>query len=573
MADVLDQLSQLATALRSTPESIAQLRDRVAVRRRRRRRRVIAGSVALAAAAALIVIVPGDDDGKDLRTVDDATPDAPPSIGGASLPLGSVVSGTSGIEIAVTGGFARLSNEPTVAAFSLGADLVVAQRAETASLYPALPIGPILVLEAGATRALPAPEGDVELHDAGFVDGRPVALVTVTTGSSPDDAEERLYLVDVESGDITDLGLVGGWESGLSQARLAGSSIVSIDTASVDNHVVVRSSRDGAIQWEATETVVDAFVRVVVVGDEVVALEPRFEGDDFVPQLEVHRYDLSSGVPTASGTVTLRPADGSELVESFCAYVESTGGRLLCDRSQAGPIEVDLATGATRFVEGLDAGRVTLPRGPTSEPGDRATASQSIDEARRDGVIPEVAALSVADRVEVHESIDTSAGTWALSRLTDTAKTLAAEDGCALGNIGGDYGIDVICADEYGEVLLLDERGRIVRAYPMPGTIPSWIHVATDAVYAGRTGDGALPSSTLVRIDRQTLSAQVVVFPPSDSEVAWPSDWHVATAEQAAAYPQLVAIGPEAAGTRSVSETGTVAIHVAGLDSFFEAVG
>jgi hypothetical protein len=185
-------------------------------------------------------------------------------------------------------------------------------------------------------------------------------------------------------------------------------------------------------------------------------------------------------------------------------------------------------------------------------------------------VVAEVAALRITDRVDRHESIDAPEGTWALSRLPEAFLQSSGTD--CVGDVNGVYGADVICGSEYGEILLLDEHGDILRAYPMPRTPPSWIHLTTDAVYAGHVGDGGLPNSTLVRIDRQTLAAQVVVFPQPDSTGPWPTGWRIATEEEDAGYSKLVRIGPDEAGTAAVSGIGRVVIDEAALDRFFRAL-
>jgi hypothetical protein len=199
--------------------------------------------------------------------------------------------------------------------------------------------------------------------------------------------------------------------------------------------------------------------------------------------------------------------------------------------------------------------------------------SQSVEAARRDGVVPEVALMPSSDRVEPHEHIDAAEGSWVLSRLTGAARDAAVRDGCIVGDPEGTYGTDFVCADEYGEILLLDAQGEIVRAYPMPSATPSWIYLTDDAVLVGRIGDGGMPASTLVRIDRQTLAAQIVVFPQPDSEIPWPRGWRVATATQAQAYSGLVAIGPDVDGSLAVSETGRVAIDAAAIEDLFLALG
>lgn len=366
MADALDQLTALRTFESPDRESVIRLQARIVERRRRRRRhRLVAGSLTVAVAAALILPGPGDD-GHDLQTVD-APPTTVPSTTDDSvavLPDGSVISSELGIETVVGGEPSRLSDEPTAVAFSVGGGAIVAQGAETGDVNPAWPTGPVLVLEDGATRELVAePGGEVRLHDAGLVDGRAVAVVTARTGSNPDDTDERLLLVDLETGERTDLGSIGGWEAGLTHAQLAGSRIVTIVSGEARFFLVVRRL-DGAIEWEAPDSVHDAAVSVAVTGDRVLRLQPRFEGAAFEPQLVIDHFDLTSGAPLSSDTISLRPNRGLEIEAGFCSFAESSAQGLVCDRTGAGPIEIDLESGATAPVASVDRGRATLPRAP-----------------------------------------------------------------------------------------------------------------------------------------------------------------------------------------------------------------
>jgi hypothetical protein len=196
-------------------------------------------------------------------------------------------------------------------------------------------------------------------------------------------------------------------------------------------------------------------------------------------------------------------------------------------------------------------------------------ASQTSDEAHRDSVVAAVAALGRSDRIDLHASVDAPEGTWALSQLTE-AFLQSVPDGC-VGDVDGVEGTDFICGSEYGEILLLNDGGEILRAYPMPRTPPSWIYLSPDAIYAGHVGDGGLPSSTLVRIDRQTLVSEVVVFPHPDSSGTWPPTWHVATDDEAAGLAELVRIGPDEPGTAAISDIGPVAIDERALADFFGA--
>jgi len=201
------------------------------------------------------------------------------------------------------------------------------------------------------------------------------------------------------------------------------------------------------------------------------------------------------------------------------------------------------------------------------------TPSQTSAEASRDGVVPELAALPYSLRVETRSEVPTDEGTWIVAVPTPELTELASENGCGFGNLDGAYPTEVICAVEYGEILLVNGEGQIVRAFPMPGAIPGWIHVTEESVYGGRIGDGALPNSTLFRIDRQSLEATVVVIlSHPDDAPEWLSTWHVAGADQVTTYDALVGFAPEMSGTRVASWVGDVVVDIAGIDGIIDQV-
>lgn len=163
----------------------------------------------------------------------------------------------------------------------------------------------------------------------------------------------------------------------------------------------------------------------------------------------------------------------------------------------------------------------STPRGVvTEDPVVLATAgpSQSRAEAERDGVIGEVADLPLADRFRPldhstgADRIVAPEGTWVIS----TRAIRRTGPGPCLGDQSGRYGLNYVCGPEYGEILLLDGSGHIVRAYPFPSYTPHELALGADALYCARQGDGGLPSSMLCRIDRRSLAATVRVFPHGD---------------------------------------------------------
>ena len=178
-----------------------------------------------------------------------------------------------------------------------------------------------------------------------------------------------------------------------------------------------------------------------------------------------------------------------------------------------------------------------------------ARPSQTPADATRDGVDPELAAAPMDVRSVWSAVVQAEPDRWVLSRPTPGLQAAFAE---------------------YGEVLLLDPRGTIVRAYPMPGVPPKWIHVTQDVVYAGAIGDGALPTSTVVRIARQTLQADVVVF--GDATGKLPARWRHATAAETKAYADLISFGG-AAEPRYTAVTSAIGPLGVDLDAVAQLFG
>lgn len=220
-------------------------------------------------------------------------------------------------------------------------------------------------------------------------------------------------------------------------------------------------------------------------------------------------------------------------------------------------------------VETTAGGESLLTSTPQS---DVVVHSQSAQDADRDGVAPAVAALSFEDRVSPLVQVPSDDGTWMLSRLSPRVDEMA--DGCRFGSPSGQSPEEVICTVEYGEVLLVGEDREIIKAVPLPAMVPSWILVTDEWVYAGRVGDGALPDSGVVRVERATGQATVVVVPaPFDGGDRWPADWHLAPGDLSQDYTEAVGFTADGAtGVATTSWIGDIVIDPPAIDAFIDRV-
>jgi hypothetical protein len=202
--------------------------------------------------------------------------------------------------------------------------------------------------------------------------------------------------------------------------------------------------------------------------------------------------------------------------------------------------DVSAATRADVLVV-VNSLRTTLPAAPVSSPASVLPGlsdvgpSQSVEDATRDGIVPEVAALSSVQRVVVAPNsfgptvLDTPEGIWVVTRPSADGISGLDENSCLLGDPDGLYGRDYVCMSEYAEVLLLEQgTGRILRAYPFHSMPTHQLFLTDDAIYCALQGDGGLPDSMLCRIDRTTLQATVRVFPSAlEYQPDRYSDWYI----------------------------------------------
>jgi hypothetical protein len=229
---------------------------------------------------------------------------------------------------------------------------------------------------------------------------------------------------------------------------------------------------------------------------------------------------------------------------------------------------LDWNSGAWADLDTIDAEVVAAEMQPALAPGTTSTttppvedASQSPEDAARDGVAPELAALPLDLRAEQLVRVEGGTGDFAVGhRGYSWVLARASQELQGLG--------------DYGEILLLDQDDAIVKAYPMPGAIPTWILIDDSAVWSGRTGDGAVPDSTVVRIDRRSLEAEVLVVPAAfEGGTDWPAGWRVATPDRAADYARIVGFEPRVQGTPvDGSWVGPVVVDHPALLAWFDEV-
>jgi len=283
------------------------------------------------------------------------------------------------------------------------------------------------------------------------------------------------------------------------------------------------------------------------------------------------------GPTTRGGEVA--PASGSPRMTTFIACMSDAGYHPYLADPPAGTVDGEVAATLTwpygeqdRASYGSDHDRCNRVASESQRRRSgstlvwplRAGASQTLAEAKRDGVVPALAEFPLDARAVPTEWFDAPEGTWAITKMPERP------DGsdCTVGEPDGVWGTERICSVEYGEVVLVDEAGRLLRAYPMPGEVPTWIYPTKDAVYAGRVGDGALPESTIVRVDRGTLEAEVLVFPTGGGllGVDLPG-W--SAAPSSADIGRLVVVGDDSAGPLVASTIGMTSVDLEAVEDLF----
>jgi hypothetical protein len=169
----------------------------------------------------------------------------------------------------------------------------------------------------------------------------------------------------------------------------------------------------------------------------------------------------------------------------------------------------------------------TAPEGP----------SQTPEDAARDGVDPEVAALPVSERVHV----DVWSGAPPEGRY--------------------------VISEVHSEVVLLDSvTDAIARAYPMDVATPTWLHVTSEEVFGGRIDPGVGPGDHVFRIDRRTGVLTGFLF-DADSPTPPAGTWR--PAPDGMGVDQLVTVGVDGPGERAVPWGDEIRVDVDALRSLF----
>lgn len=335
-------------------------------------------AVAIAATAGVVAVL-SDDRSQDHRTsailppaVETSTTETSadttlttPSPATLPIPIRFVVSSDEGIDlISVDDDVLRLWAEPTAFAIAVSDALVVAQASVPGDASPLEPDGPLLTFDPNGSRVLPGPSGEqIVLHDAALINGAPLALATVRTGTTPTDTVERLVLIDLTTADRTDLVTMDGWESSVRQARFANNH-VAVVLFGMQNGVEIRTL-DGRMHWGVPSGGLEEQNVIIPYDDELLVVERGFVGEAFDPRLTITTYDIATGSERGTTTIALRLEPGLAIEGGFCSLPDGAGDLMLCDQTYGGPLSIELATGATSALGEFDSGVPTATRSPT----------------------------------------------------------------------------------------------------------------------------------------------------------------------------------------------------------------
>lgn len=269
------------------------------------------------------------------------------------LPSGYLVYGSFGISfVGMDGNATALIDTPTSVAIPVGNSLLVVQEAENSDVYPP---------ERGWSFEVYRPEvppslvtvsnRQLRLFDAGFTDAHPTAIATLVNWQDEETYESLIVvdLVPATSDDpgamFTDLGRVGTSDSLVVNAKLAGDVIVFATPSQIEARTI-----SGEVLWAAPS---DRWDRPFVLTDDVIiSISPSVAGQEGSPFLDLQTYALLTGSVLDERTIAL----DANIHDRFCTVVDWDGSMLLCDRSNGGPVAIDIESGRVEDLSNLEEG-------------------------------------------------------------------------------------------------------------------------------------------------------------------------------------------------------------------------
>ncbi len=283
---------------------------------------------------------------------------------GATPPIGAVarVDGLGTID--ADGTYTQVVSTAAAIAFILDSDTIVAQARDPQEglLYPPLTVGPVVVIKADATTELAgtAEDGSVTLLDVNDLDHSPVALAAFRQPNNGR-IDEHYELIDLTTAERTDLGSTNGAVSVITGARLGPDGILAV--GAVDATVAaVLLEPDGTVRWETTIGSDTSITPAWIPGRGPSAIEIA-TNEDFSPRLTITTFDPATGDIAATDELTVTSPPEDPIEAGICFTVEPTDNNtIICDRTAAGPIEIDLDNGQAAPFTSLDGGIPTLAR-------------------------------------------------------------------------------------------------------------------------------------------------------------------------------------------------------------------
>jgi hypothetical protein len=391
------------------PRFVAQLRGELfagleSLQRRRRHRRaavgVLGAAMVLGAGVLAYSSLTDDDDGADvitaapdppttpapLQDVVPSTTSLPGTTGPAPVEPDVVVWSDSGVRVRVDADLSQVTVDPATIAVFFAPDTVVYQR--TDSSLP--PVGVDVIGPNGSRVIEPETGRRLTLHDGGIVDGRPKLLVSssVAMPVGPDDAESRLLVIDLESGQRTDLGRFGGWESAVTDGAFAAEAIVLLRSVEIQNWLEVVET-DGSTRFRIDLTPDTSWsIAVDETGSTALVLRPGFEGAELTPTLSGFIVDIRTGevIDEIDAALDLQ---GVQIEGGFCSNAAYSSGFLLCDQSVGPPLRIDPARDwLTQPIDGIEDGAVSPAVAPFSPETATPDAADEILTVEEDGWYP-----------------------------------------------------------------------------------------------------------------------------------------------------------------------------------------